>query len=212
MKKIFGILVAALIVIAMVSSVKATIVITFDDLSTPSVLGGQHYGLIPATYAGFQWSPYGEVDGWNVGYGPDYKTVYGNTYNPPSANNFAYNSGLQITSVSDGLFNFVGAYFSTWAQNNSFQSYSSRTVTVKGYNGITLVGSTTWNLSSNSYNWYAANFQGIDKVEFLSDGAGCWWTMDNFTYDPIPEPGTILLLGSGFIGLGFIGWYRRRKA
>lgn len=29
---------------------------------------------------------------------------------------------------------------------------------------------------------------------------------------PIPEPGTILLLGSGFLGLGFIGWYRKRKA
>lgn len=28
----------------------------------------------------------------------------------------------------------------------------------------------------------------------------------------IPEPGTILLLGSGFLGLGLIGWYRRRKA
>ena len=49
------------------------------------------------------------------------------------------------------------------------------------------------------------------------------WAPDN-TYGPvhlnnltvqgylIPEPGTILLLGSGFLGLGLIGWYRRRKA
>jgi hypothetical protein len=28
----------------------------------------------------------------------------------------------------------------------------------------------------------------------------------------IPEPGTILLLGSGFLGLGIVGWLRRRKA
>jgi len=28
----------------------------------------------------------------------------------------------------------------------------------------------------------------------------------------IPEPGTILLLGSGFLGLGILGWFRKRKA
>jgi len=27
----------------------------------------------------------------------------------------------------------------------------------------------------------------------------------------IPEPGTFLLLGSGFFGLGILGWFRRRK-
>jgi hypothetical protein len=28
----------------------------------------------------------------------------------------------------------------------------------------------------------------------------------------IPEPGTVLLLGSGMLGLGFMGWYRKRRS
>ncbi|MFQ5650725.1 MAG: PEP-CTERM sorting domain-containing protein [bacterium] len=26
-----------------------------------------------------------------------------------------------------------------------------------------------------------------------------------------PEPGSVFLLGSGFLALGILGWYRRRK-
>ncbi len=47
----------------------------------------------------------------------------------------------------------------------------------------------------------------------VTSGVPGWFgpAIDNVSVTLIPEPGTILLLGSGFLGLGFIGWYRRRK-
>lgn len=33
----------------------------------------------------------------------------------------------------------------------------------------------------------------------------------NYCPGPVPEPGSILLLASGFFGIGLIGWFRKRK-
>jgi hypothetical protein len=86
-------------------------------------------------------------------------------------------------------------------------------MTINGYLGGNLVGST------NAFNLTVAlastpgpawgTFSGIDKVEFVSDGGGRWWVMDNVTYNgQVPDGGaTATLLGSALLGLGLL----RRK-
>jgi len=56
----------------------------------------------------------------------------------------------------------------------------------------------------------------------LDSDQNSWGWDDNTAYpnlikgylaeNPIPEPGTILLLGSGFLGLGLVSYFRRKRA
>jgi hypothetical protein len=197
-------------VLFLVSVTQASIVVTFDDLPTPTNEGGQYYGTIPTNYAGLIWN------GWEVANGNDYRNVYNNTYLPPTLPNFAYNGSgvMTVTTSNGGLFDFWGAEVSTWAQNDAFQGFSSTTLTVEGYKGNTLVGSYTMNLSSNKYDPFNTNLQNINELVFKNDGVdGHWWILDNFTYDPIPEPAAIIIWSLlGGLGIAIVRRQWRRKA
>ena len=186
--------------VAGATSASATI-INFDDLAN---------GTIPSSYQGFSWS------GWAAFDGLSYQTSYGNTYGGTSANKFGYNGGgaLIVTTTGGGLFNFNGADVSTWAQNNSFAGFSSHTLTVKGYNGVTLVGSVTVNLSTTQFLPLVANFNGINKLEFDNDGTdGHWWLLDNFTYNAaVPEPATVMAGALLLIPIGLSTVRKLRKS
>lgn len=54
---------------------------------------------------------------------------------------------------------------------------------------------------------YQLRFVEVDNQLFFNMGVN----NVRLDYTPIPEPSTILLLGSSFLGLGIIGWIRRRK-
>jgi len=194
MKRIF-----ALVIVVLCLTIQSNaMIINFDDLAANINDGyGMLYNEIPLNYQGLTWEPHNIVSGWNVNNGNTYKTVYKNSYGAVSPINFASNSGASLVTVTGPMFNFDGAYFSTWAMNNAFQSWSATSITVKGYNGTSLVGTATLSLSSNSFKWLDAGFQNITKLE-ITGGSGKYWTMDDFT---IPEPATICVLSLGFLGI-----------
>ena len=198
-KVIFGALVVIATVFCVSVPTQASLVINFDDLSTPNNDGGQLWGSVPSNYQGFTWA-----GSWEVAEQNSYKTTYGNSYNFPSQYNAAYNDtgSLTMTLTSSTPFNFESALFSTYAQNNSFASFSATTLTITGYLNNVAVGSPiTFNLKSNMFESQSINLNDIDKVTFTANGAAKWWLMDNLTYTPVPIPAAVWLLGTGLIGL-----------
>lgn len=191
----------ALLVLALPMFSFAT-VLTFGPLCSGSCVG-----TALGTYGGFTWS--GDMYAVGNGY---YDSTYGNTYGAPSGG-AAYNGfgddGTSVTSATP--FTFIGADFTTWAQNDNYASFSSLTVTIAGFDSsMHLVGVCGQTLSAFGYNFLPCDLANVSTLVFHNDigTSGHWWLMDNFTYSTTPEPGTLLMFGSGVLGLA--GLIRRK--
>lgn len=193
----------ALLVMALPMFSFAT-VLTFGPLCSGSCVG-----TALGNYGGFTWSG----DMYAVG-NDYYDSTYGNTYGAPSGG-AAYNGfgddGTTLNSATP--FTFVGADFSSWAGSDTYQSYSSLTITIAAFDASSnFLGVCSQTLSASSYNFLTCNIADVSTLVFHNDilTAGHWWLMDDFSYigGSTPEPGTLLMFGSGIVGLA--GVLRRR--
>ena len=130
---------------------------------------GNHEGYVLAGFGG----PYSNSN---------YNTYYSNTVDYPSGEWALYGSYIaSLSHISGGLFNFDGAYFTTWSDNDDNAYYSSDTITLEGYKDGTKIYDTTYSLT-NDFVWYDAEFSGVDQVRFLSSENDKWWLTDNVTF------------------------------
>ncbi len=128
---------------------------------------------------------------------------------------FQHLDGSSISLISGDTWNFNGAY---WASAYD----DSNILTLNGYNGTTLLYSTTTELFTQSKQWIQSNFFGITHLSITTSANQAAW--DDFVYNasstapppeptlipeptPIPEPVPLALLGAGLVGFGF---YRKK--
>jgi hypothetical protein len=184
------------------ASAASTYNITFDDVPTPD----GNWGVVQDGYMGFDWN-FIEVERIT-----DYQQTYNNNTitfpsSPLAALNGGNTGGNELVSFSSSKpFLLEGAYFSTWAQNNNFTSFSSRGITVTGYLDGNVVGSTKISLTSD-FVWQDTNFGPMDLVEFRhqEQDNSHWWLMDNMKVSAVPLPATLVLFGGGLFALVVFG-------
>ncbi|HUJ71865.1 MAG TPA: PEP-CTERM sorting domain-containing protein [Verrucomicrobiae bacterium] len=186
-------------------SVHSQTVITFDDLSD-STSGT----FIANGYQGLNWTNFFHL---NAIFHSKDTVVSGYNYGMVSASNVAFNgrgNPAEIDSQSSN-FNFLCAYL-TGAWNSNLN------IEVEGFSATTLLYDTTVVASATSPTLYAFNYLDIDRLTFNSFSGqnagfgefGEQFAMDNFTFEFVPEPSTLLLAGFGTLTLWPL--LKRRRA
>jgi hypothetical protein len=187
-------MICALAIALLASSNAVADIVTFDDIAE---------GTIPNGYAGFNWGQFGVAEGALHGAG------YANGVVSPD--NVAFNEWANVAMISDGAFNFEGAYL-TGAWNDGLN------VNIKGYLGGAVVYDTTVVTSAYMATWFDFDYLNVDALEFTSfggiavpgwNGSGEHFAMDNFTVSAVPVPGAVLL---GMLGLSVAGARLRKKS
>lgn len=151
------------------------IVLDFEDLSGS--------GAVPVNYHGFaSWA------GWNYYDSPQ------PPYNPHSGLQRVYTSVGTIDIGTDVIFS--GAWFNGYGSANGFPPLQ-----MDSYDNNVLVGSNSVDLNGNGVAFFlSSNYGGpVDKVQI--SGPMGFFVMDDFTYDVVPEPASMVAFGIAAIAV-----------
>jgi len=179
-------------------TVGAATVLTFDDIPLQG-----YGGPMPSSYGGLQWYNFGLLDPLLF---PGNPGGYLNGMVSPS--HVAFNAWANADGSTTGsfycnsVFNFDSAYV-TAAWNDSLQ------LTALGSLGGALIYSNTYTLNTTGPSLINFNFDGIDRVDFISRGGtphgyefgGTETAFDNLTITLIPEPCSTAIL---FVGIALV--------
>jgi hypothetical protein len=167
--------------------------ITFDDLSesaTGSFLANGYQGLVWSNF--FCFNAILATNRPEVG-------VSGFYYGMVSASNVAYdaNGGSAQLSSPGTNFNFLSAYL-TGAYNSNLN------IEVQGFSGTNLLYDQLVVAGATNPTLFTFNYQNINRLHFncfggqpAFDGGGAIFVMDNFTFEFVPEPSSLLLATAG---------------
>ncbi len=192
------------LVILLSTPARSQTVVTFDDLVDNG--GGTP---IPNGYQGLSWSNLdvlnaiissnlaGYANGYNYGMVSPSNVVYDPFGNP-----------AEVDSATN--FNFLSAYLTgAWNSNLNIQ--------VEGFNGTNLLYNQTVVASATNATLFTFDYSDINRLYFDSSGGEPafggtpreQFVMDNFTFEFIPEPSSLLLTALG--GVTLVAFLKRKR-
>jgi hypothetical protein len=187
--------------------------VTFDDISA---LSGSNLPkpdvFVRSGYEGLGWVGVGVL---NAPVEASYYETNGYYYGMASAPNVAYN-GFSPPSEIDSLgtnFNFLSVYLTgAWMSNLNIE--------VQGFRSGNLLYDQTVVAAATNPALFTFNYMDIDRLTFnsfggqsagFSGGPGSeQFAMDDFTFEFVPEPSSLLLAAFG--GVSLLAFLRRRRA